>query len=763
MLNLCYCLRNEEHNKMVSIREAHQHSNEHYALEQFDVEQWAKQILLLSNLKHYDKFRSVWDFCFENSAGSPEQNHCFENAIEMVEILSTLNMDVDSLCAALLFPFLDAKIIRREDISEVFDRDVLHLVSSIVRMKEIRQLRAIRNGSATLEQIDSIRRMLLAMVNDFRSVVIKLAERITHLRDLINAPREKQVLTAKECFNIYAPLANRLGIGQLKWEIEDFCFRYLHPDEYRFIANKLSEKRIVRERYIHDFVSNLQNILNQDQIRADVYGRPKHIYSIWRKMERKELTFEELYDIRAVRILCDQVEDCYAALGVVHSQYKHIAKEFDDYVANPKPNGYQSIHTVIYGPNNQTIEIQIRTEQMHNEAELGIAAHWKYKEGSTDKMTAYDQRISWLRKLLAWQQEMSESGEIQEQIRSQVFDDRVYVFTPKGDVVDLPVSSTPLDFAYHIHSDVGHRCIGAKIGGRIVPFTYQLKMGDEVEVITQKKLNPSRDWLNPNAGFVNSSRARAKIQAWFKKQDRDKNIAAGKEILEDELASLHLTLKDVDKLLVGRYNAHTFDEVLAGIGSGDVRINQLTNYLNAQFNKPTAEEEDKAALKQLTQKSNTQTKNGKKSTSEIVIDGVGNLMITMAKCCRPIPGDDIIGFVTLGRGVSIHRVDCEQLLELKEHAPERIVDASWNNSNFSSYAMVMRVIANDRSGLLRDITTILANEKVNVLGVSSRSDTKQQIATIDMDMEVNNQESLNRVLVKLNQLPDVIEARRLSN
>jgi len=503
--------------------------------------------------------------------------------------------------------------------------------------------------------------------------------------------------------------------------------------------------------------------MNQDDIKAEVYGRPKHIYSIWRKMERKNLTFDALYDIRAVRIICKKVEDCYAALSIVHSQYKHIAKEFDDYVANPKPNGYQSIHTVIYGPLDNVIEIQIRTEQMHNDAELGIAAHWKYKEGSTDKMTAYDQRISWLRKLLAWQQEMSESGEIQEQVRSQVFDDRVYVFTPKGDVVDLPAGSTPLDFAYHIHSDVGHRCIGAKIEGRIVPFTYQVKMGDVVEIITQKQLNPSRDWLNPNTGFVNSSRARAKIQAWFKKQDRDKNIAIGKEILDSELVPLELVIKDVEKLLISRYNAHGFDEVLAGIGSGDIRINQLVNYLNAQFNKPTAEQEDEAALKLLTQKSNAQAKNSKKNSSEIIIEGVGNLMMTMAKCCRPIPGDDIIGFVTLGRGVSIHRADCEQLLELKEHAPERIVDASWNSNQFSSYTMVMRVIASDRSGLLRDITTILANEKVNVLGVSSRSDIKQQIATIDMDMEVSDQESLNRVLNKLVQLPDVIEARRLSN
>ena len=505
--------------------------------------------------------------------------------------------------------------------------------------------------------------------------------------------------------------------------------------------------------------------MNKDHIRAEVYGRPKHIYSIWRKMERKHLQFEDLYDIRAVRIICDRIEDCYNALGIVHSHYKHIAKEFDDYVANPKPNGYQSIHTVVYGPNNKTIEIQIRTEQMHNDAELGVAAHWKYKEGSTDKMTAYDQRISWLRKLLTWQQEMSESGEIQETVRSQIFDDRVYVFTPKGDVVDLPAGSTPLDFAYHIHSDVGHRCIGAKVAGRIVPFTYILKTGDQVEIITQKQPNPSRDWLNPNTGFVNSSRARAKIQAWFKKQDRDKNIAAGQQILDNELEPLNISLKSVEKILISKYNAHSFDEVLAGIGSGDVRINQLVNFINAQFNKPTAEEEDEAVLKQITQKSTSQAKNTNKTSSikggEIIIEGVDNLLYTIANCCRPIPGDPIVGFVTQGRGISIHRSDCEQLQELKNHAPERITSAVWSGNHNASYTMVIRIIASDRSGLLRDITTILANEKVNVLGVSSRIDMKQQIATIDMDMQIFDQDSLERVMNKIKQLSDVLEAKRL--
>ncbi|WP_392566490.1 GTP diphosphokinase [Utexia brackfieldae] len=747
---------------MVSVRGAHQHIDEHYAFEQFDFEKWARQELPLVNSAAFDKFKAVWDFCFENSAGSEKQLTCFHNAIEMIEILSTLNMDVDSLCAALLFPFLEAKVIRYDDLKEDIDKQIVQLASGVIRMKGIGQLRAIRNGSATPEQIDSIRRMLLAMVKDFRSVIIKLAERIMFLRDMLGATEEERILAAKECENIYAPLANRLGIGQLKWELEDFCFRYLHPDEYRVIAKKLQEKRIDRERYIDHFVRHLQALMDADQIKAEVYGRPKHIYSIWRKMQKKSLSFDQLYDIRAVRVIADRIEDCYAALGIIHSHYKHIATEFDDYVANPKPNGYQSIHTVILGPTDKTIEIQIRTKQMHNDAELGVAAHWKYKEGSTDKMTAYDQRIIWLRKLLAWQEEMSDSTEMRDEIRSQVFDDRVYVFTPKGDVVDLPSGSTPLDFAYHIHSDIGHRCIGAKIGGRIVPFTYILQMGDQIEVITQKQPNPSRDWLNPSLGFVNSSRARAKIQAWFKKQDRDKNIQAGRQILDNELSQIGISVKDVEKLLIDRYNAHSFDEVLASVGGGDIRINQLVNYVNTKLNKPTAEQEDEAALKQLNQKAENSQQRNQRAGGQIIVEGLGNLMYSIARCCSPIPGDDIVGFITQGRGISIHRANCEQLIELKGHAPERIVDAVWGSEQDTSYQLIVRIVAHDRSGLLRDITTILANEKVNVLGVSSRTDTKQQTATIDMDMQVYNQEALNRVLSKLNQLPDVIEARRFS-
>lgn len=747
---------------MVSIRESHNHLDERYFLAQFDVDQWILSTLGLSHPKTIENLKEMWDFCFEQSAGTKEQERCFQNGIEMVEILSMLNMDSDSLCAGLLFPFLDTKIIRREDIVDKFDYDILTLVTSMIRMKEIKQLRAIKNGQVKGEQIDSIRRMLLAMVNDFRSVIIKLAERIMYLRDLIHAPQEEQIIAAKECFSIYAPLANRLGIGQLKWELEDFCFRYLHPDEYHQIAKNLDEKRSVRERYVKDFVQHLQSLISQEQITAEVYGRPKHIYSIWRKMEQKHLQFEQLFDLRAVRVICNKIEDCYRVLSIIHSHYRHLPNEFDDYIANPKSNGYQSIHTIIQGPQQKIIEIQIRTETMHNQAELGVAAHWKYKEGSTDKMTAYDERISWLRQVLAWQQEMYENGEIKEAVHSQVFDDRVYVFTPKGDVIDLASGSTPLDFAYHIHSDVGHRCIGAKINGRIVPFATQLKMGDQVDIITQKEPNPSRDWLSPSLGFIASNRSRAKIQAWFKKQDREKNILAGKIILDELLSSSNLVLKEVETLLIDRYNAHNIDEILASLGSGDIRQNQLANYLNLHFNKKTAQEEDQAVLKQFNKlQSQKQPKEDvAQKNSQVTIDGVGNLMISIARCCRPIPGDSIAGFITQGRGISIHRVDCEQFLELSNHLPERIVHASWNITQKNNFSLLICVIGLDRTGLLRDITTVFANEKVLLRDVNCRNDAKNEVITFDFEVELNDVSILNRLLLKIEQIQDVISAKR---
>lgn len=738
---------------MVAVRSAHLNPDE-----QFELEKWIAS--LQQEAKTAARLSEVYRQCEQLLEGHSQGSLLLWRGREMIEILITLSMDRPTLVAALLFPIATSGLLDNEELEECYGKEIVKLIHGVEEMAAIGQLNVTMRGSEASAQVDNVRRMLLAMVDDFRCVVIKLAERICNLREVKDQPDEVRRVAAKECANIYAPLANRLGIGQLKWEIEDYAFRYQQPDTYKQIAKQLSERRIVREQYIRDFVDDLRQEMKTSCINADVSGRPKHIYSIWRKMQKKNLAFDELFDVRAVRIIADKLQDCYAALGIVHTKYKHLPSEFDDYVANPKPNGYQSIHTVILGPEGKTIEIQIRTKQMHEESELGVAAHWKYKEGSSAGRSGYDEKITWLRKLLDWQEEMSDSGEMLDELRSQVFDDRVYAFTPRGDVVDLPMGATPLDFAYHIHSEVGHRCIGAKVGGRIVPFTHKLHMGDQVEIITAKEPNPSRDWLNPSLGFVHSGRARAKINAWFRKQSREKNLEAGREILENELAKIGATLKDAEVYALKRFNVNSADEMYVGVGSGDLRINQIVNHINALVNKPTAEEEDKLALEKLV----GETKPAVSSPTHkdaVVVEGVDNLMTHLARCCQPIPGDEIRGYITQGRGISVHRSDCEQLEELSHHAPERIIDTVWGRGFVGIYRLTLRVEAMERGGLLKDITTLLANEKIKVTSMKSRSDYKRQLSIMDFELELNNVEVLQRISKRIEQIKDVMLVKRL--
>ncbi len=725
----------------------------------FVIETWCASLEVSPEVQ--ENLVNAWYYSQKYIPQHHDASSCSLHAgVEMVEILHSLNMDADSLLTAMLYPTVHHKLVELSQINEDFGANIYKLAKGVMEMDNIRQLNA--SQSANNAQVDNIRRMLLAMVDDFRCVIIKLAERITFLRDAEQTcSEEDKVLAAKECANIYAPLANRLGIGQLKWELEDYCFRYLHPEQYRSIANLLKERRLDREQYIADFVSEVSDYLRHNIDKVEVYGRPKHIYSIWRKMQKKHLEFSDLYDVRAVRIIVPKLQDCYTALGIVHTHFKHIPKEFDDYVANPKPNGYQSIHTVVLGKGGKPVEVQIRTQQMHDDAELGVAAHWKYKEGATGGRSGYEEKITWLRKLLAWQDDITDSGEIMAEMRSQVFDDRVYVFTPKGEVIDLPTGSTPLDFAYAIHSEIGHRCIGAKVSGRIVPFTYQLQMGDQIDIITQKNANPSRDWLNPNLGFTHTAKARAKIHAWFKKQDREKNIPAGKEMLENELTRLNISLKQIEPHALARYNLKNLEDLYAGIGGGDIRLNHLINFLQNKLIKTTAQEVDEEILRHVANKSAANNQQKEKPRGYVIVEGVGNLMHHIARCCQPIPGDHIMGYITMGRGISIHRSDCEQFLELQQAHPERVVESIWGDNYASGFKISIRIIASDRSGLLRDITTVLANDKISVLGVSSRTDTKKQLATIDMEIELNNVQILSKILARLSKLDDVIEAKRL--
>ncbi|MBB1407080.1 GTP diphosphokinase [Pseudoalteromonas sp. SG44-5] len=665
-------------------------------------------------------------------------------AIEMVEILAELNLDADSLATAYLTPYFINNLVTLETVEEQLGSSIAVLLNGVAQMATISTL--AHQGKGTV-QVDNIRRMLLAMVEDVRAVVIKLAEQVCHLRNVKNAAEEERVIAAKETADIFAPLANRLGIGQLKWELEDLSFRYLHPNIYKNIAKQLDDKRLAREAYMEDMVAQVKNRLSEAGIEAEVYGRPKHIYSIYKKMAQKNYEFDQLFDIRAMRIVVQRLQDCYGALGIVHTNWRHLHKEFDDYVATPKQNGYQSIHTVVFGPEGKTVEIQIRTSDMHQDAELGVAAHWMYKEGALPgRGSGYEQKISWLRKLLQWQEEVVDGSDLAQELKNQVVEDRVYVFTPRGDIFDLPLGATPLDFAYYIHSNVGHRCIGAKVFGKIVPFTHQLSTGDQVEILTQKQPNPSRDWLNPSLGYIKSSRARAKIHHWFKQLDRDKNLSAGKEILDNELQKLDLNYRDLAPA-IKRFNFKELDDLMVAIGAGDIRLNQMLNFVTDR-----AEEEPVIRFKTPTKV--TGDNNG------IVVDGVGSLMSHVAKCCRPVPGDEIIGYITQGRGIGVHRDDCDSFDNLKTQHPERVISVSWSDDIHNSYALSIRIEASDRSGLIRDISVVLANEKVNVLNMNVNTVDDNQIAIFTMQIEVHDLSGTNRVLSKLHQIEGVHSAKR---
>lgn len=675
---------------------------------------------------------------------------------EMVEILAQLNLDKLALQAALCLPAYEIHLIDDEWLVAHGGDKLQAMVHTVQQMQSISELQHFQHGKPNAAQIDTVRRMLLAMVEDVRAVLIKLAERICHLRLLKNADEEERVLAAKECSEIYAPLANRLGIGQLKWEIEDLAFRYLHPQTYKQIAQQLDEKRLQREAYIDSFVTDLQAHLDAENVAAKVYGRPKHIYSIWRKMHKKGLLFDELFDIRAVRIVTHSLKDCYGALGVVHTRWRHLASEFDDYVATPKPNGYQSIHTVVIGPEHKNVEIQIRSEQMHDDAEMGVAAHWVYKEGASGgRGQSYEEKIAWLRKLLAWHEDMAENEDLVQEIRSQVFEDRVYVFTPKGDVIDLPAGSTPLDFAYYVHSQVGHRCIGAKVDGRIVPFTYQLQNGERVEILTQKEPSPRRDWMNPALGYLRSSRARSKVHVFFKRLDRDKHILAGKEQLEAELARQKISMADADKA-VSRFNMTSLDDLLAAIGAGDVGLHQVVNYLRPAD--VVESEQAQQALKKVLKKPAQKRQNLPKT--DVQVEGIGNLMMSFAKCCQPLPGDPIMGYVTQGRGVSVHQKSCEQLQQLLQQAPQRGIEVQWSGRQQQRYAANVVVEAMDRNGLLHEVTTVIANEKVNVGDVQSRVDKSSAQVTLTLTLLVQDHAELDRVVKRLRQLSDVYSVQR---
>jgi GTP pyrophosphokinase len=687
------------------------------------------------------------------SAGSS-----FRMGLEMADILGELTLDQATLEAAVLYRAVREGLLSIEAVSKRFGDEVASLIDGVLQMAAISYPLAPDHGMGQHNQQENLRKMLVNMVGDVRVALIKIAERTCALRQVKHAPLEKCLQVAREVADIYAPLAHRLGIGQLKWELEDLSFRYLHEDEYKAIAKLLAEKRLDRDRYIQDVVKTIKGLMEAQHLhRYDVDGRAKHIYSIWRKMKRKRIDFSQVHDVRAVRILVPEVTDCYTVLGIVHSCWHHVPNEFDDYIANPKKNGYQSLHTAVMGPENKVLEIQIRTFAMHDEAELGVCAHWRYKGHDTNaKSRSYEEKIAWLRQVLEWQDEVGGFGDLREGLSSDVAPDRIYVFTPDGHVIDLPRIATPIDFAYRVHTEIGHRCRGAKINGRIVPLTYKLKTGQQIEILTATKGGPSRDWLNPSLGYVRTSRARAKIQAWFKHQARDQNLDEGRALFDREMRRLDVEGLDLPKLAkaVNYLNA---DDMYAAIGAGDLRIGQVLHQAQQLF----GETDDQEQLDRLLAKPKRQS--SKATKSDITVLGVGNLKTSMANCCRPVPGESIVGFITQGRGVTVHRQDCSNILQLRLDEPQRIIEVEWGERAQTRYPVTIEIQAWDRSGLLRDVTGLLGNEKVNVLAVNTLTDTDEGIARLRITLEVDGLESLGRLFSRIQQLPNVTEVRRLRN
>ncbi|WP_219861061.1 GTP diphosphokinase [Vreelandella piezotolerans] len=730
-----------------------------------DIQQWLTRLQEDVRLREPERLLEACELAEQLEREAPRTHRVwlspgssFRMGLEMADILADLKLDQATLEAAVLYRAVREGLLSLEGVSKRFGEEVAKLIDGVLQMAAISYPLAPNHGMSQHNQQENLRKMLVNMVGDVRVALIKIAERTCALRQVKDAPRDKCLQVAREVADIYAPLAHRLGIGQIKWELEDLSFRYLHEEDYKAIAKLLAEKRLDRDRYIHDVVETLKGLMEAQHIhRYDVSGRAKHIYSIWRKMKRKRIDFSQVHDVRAVRILVPEVTDCYTVLGIVHSRWHHVPNEFDDYIANPKKNGYQSLHTAVMGPDNKVLEIQIRTFSMHDEAELGVCAHWRYKGHDTNaKSRSYEDKIAWLRQVLEWQDEVGGFGYLREGLSSDVAPDRIYVFTPDGHVIDLPRIATPIDFAYRVHTEIGHLCRGAKVNGRIVPLTYKLKTGQQIEILTATKGGPSRDWLNPSLGYVRTSRARAKIQAWFKHQARDQNLDEGRTLFEREMRRLDVEGLDLAKLAKA-VNYQNADDMYAALGAGDLRIGQVLHQAQQLF----GETDDQEQLDRLLAKPRRQP--SKATQSDITVLGVGNLKTSMANCCRPVPGEPIVGFITQGRGVTVHRQDCPNILQLRMEEPQRIIEVEWGERAHTRYPVTIEIQAWDRSGLLRDVTGLLGNEKVNVLAVNTLTDTDEGIARLRITLEVDGLESLGRLFSRIQQLPNVTEVRRLRN
>lgn len=678
--------------------------------------------------------------------GPDEMSATITEGREIAAVVATLGMPQEVVAAAQVYPLVRDGFLEKKTIENNELKDISRLVIGLLQLRRFSLPPHWRPGEAlAVRQSEALRKMLLAVVTDVRLVLVRIAEQLYRLRQAKTAPESEQQAIAIETREVYAALASRLGVWQLKWELEDLAFRYLDAETYKAIAKALNEKRAEREEFIDQVKALLQSELAKEGIDAEISGRPKHIYSICRKMQRKERGLESLYDIRAVRILVNDVKDCYAALGVVHNLWSYLPGEFDDYIANPKDNDYQSLHTAVIGPDSKTVEVQIRSHDMHRQAELGVASHWRYKEGGRAP-AAFDQKIRFLRNLL---EPAGDDSDLLNQFRDDVFEDRIYAVSPKGEVIELAANATPLDFAYHVHTQVGHRCRGAKVNGRIVPLTYKIQNGDQIEIITGSQAQPSRDWLSPKLGYLAGARARTKVRSWFRQQDRGQHLRQGREIMERELTRLNV--KDVaTDSIASQLKLRDTNALYIALGAGDLTSASIATAL--QHLRGTE------MPKTMRRKQSPRRKEYK--PDGIAVSGVGDLMCNYARCCRPVPPEPIVGYITQGRGVSIHRQDCGNFLGLNQKHPERIIEVNWGTSDSSTYPVDLTLRAYDRNGLLRDISTVLADEHANVTDLQGHTDKGSMQTIMQISIEVSDLPTLSTTITRLEQIANVVSVKR---
>jgi GTP pyrophosphokinase len=672
------------------------------------------------------------------------------HSVEVGRMLAKLGLDHRAVAAGLLHDVVEDTELTVKDLRDRFDGEVANLVDGVTKLAYIDTMTKMGSRDIEAEEAESLRKMFLAMAEDVRVVLIKLADRLHNMRTLGSLPAERRERIARETLEIFAPLASRLGIWRMKWELEDLGLRYSDPDAYQHIKVLLAEKREEREAFIQRVAAELQARLRLEGIAADISSRSKHIYSIYRKMRRKDVDFGQIYDVLGMRVIVDSVQDCYAALGVVHSLWRPIPGEFDDFVATPKDNMYQSLHTAVVGPEGRTVEVQIRSREMHRRAELGIAAHWRYKEGGKKRDVAFESKVAWIRSLMDWRTDVEDAKEFVDALKIEVLEDRVYVFTPKGQVRDLPAGSTPIDLAYYIHTEVGNRCRGARVNGRLVPLNYELRNGDQVEIITAKQGGPSRDWLRPDLGYVRSARSRQKIRRWFRLQNREENIVLGREQLRRELKRLNLHDDIRHQDIAALFDYRSTDDLFAAVGYGDLSTQRVAARVLQELRREevfTEEEEAPVAI----------------TPEGIRVKGVGDLYTQLAQCCSPQPDDNepIIGYVTRGRGVTIHRWNCPNiLLRTDRNEVERLIEVDWGTREERIYPVVIKVRAWDRDGLLRDIATVVAEEGVNMRKVNSVLAQKTNLATLTATLEISQISQLISILNRIERLPNVIEVSR---